>query len=447
MAGDLPPFGTDGIRGKAEAILGGARLVGQAGGAHFAPEGGTIALAWDPRESSPEIADELARGLVEAGANVERFGVMPTPGLAYLVREGDFAAGAMITASHNKYGDNGIKYFGASGEKLTDGAQDELSSLIEGGVLLSGRNRGVQYENPDAVSRYEDFLVATAEGVSFDGLRMVIDTANGAASGIAGRVFRRLGASVVMRADKPDGRNINENCGATHTGPLQEAVTKRHAAFGFRRPHMGVAFDGDADRLVMADGRGREFTGDHILYTLAAASQNEIDARKRHKGIVVTHMTNLGAENAMRAAGVDVVREDVGDRYVLRGLAETGYQLGGEQSGHVIMPYLLATGDGMLAAIQTIRAVRESGMSLEEWRDRVTLLPQSLVNLRGVNKAALGNPDVVEYVSGVTERLNGSGRVLIRPSGTEDMVRVMVEAPDAEEAAQAAASGLRPLLV
>ena len=349
MAKDLPPFGTDGMRGSAEAILGGAEAIGRAGALHFAPEGGTILLASDTRESSPEIVNRLAEGLTEAGADVEILGVMPTPALAYLTRESNAKAGGVTTASHNPYEDNGVKYFDKNGDKLTDKAQDNFSRLLDGAIPIPSRRRGTQRINPNTISQYEDFLVASAEGVSFDGLRMVIDAANGAASESAGRVFPRLGADVVMRANKPNGRNINEDCGATHTGPLQEAVVS--GGYG-----LGVAFDGD-----------------HIIYTLAVASQAEKDARKRHKGVVVTHMTNLGTENALRAAGIDVVREDVGDRYVLHGLAETGYKLGGEQSGHIILPELLATGDGMLAAIQTIKAVRASGKSLAEWRDEVRL--------------------------------------------------------------------------
>jgi phosphoglucosamine mutase len=300
---------------------------------------------------------------------------------------------------------------------------------------------GLRGENLGTVDAYADFLIKSAEGISLQGLSMAIDSAHGAASGLAGRVFRCLEADVITIADQPNGQNINENCGATHIGPLQKFVTSHGL-------DLGVALDGDADRLIMVTGKGREFTGDHIIYTLAAASQLSVQRKKRHNGVVVTQMTGLGAENALRGLGINVVRTDVGDRYVLQGLHETGYTLGGEQSGHIILPELLATGDGMLAAIQVIKAVRASGLTLDQWHARVPLLPQSLVNITvsEPGKALLQHPDTVAFVAKLTAILNGSGRVLVRASGTEPKVRIMVESPDAAEVAPRAAEGLQRLL-
>jgi phosphoglucosamine mutase len=427
-------FGTDGVRGVAgEYPLDpeGTEQIGMAVGTHFAEEGETVLLGYDPRESSPELAKGLVTGIIATGANVEVVGVLPTPGLAYLTREGNVAAGVMVTASHNPYGDNGVKVFDRTGGKLPDETEVTLNGMIVDGVPSRGVPGMVTY-NPDRLTAYEDFLVTSAEGMSFEGLTLGIDTAHGAASGIARRVFGdRLGATVVTMGDAPDGRNINDKVGATHTAALQRMVVDKQL-------DMGVALDGDADRLVMVDEKGREFTGDHILYTLGVFGG--------HEGIVATQMTNLGAEQAMAAKGITLVRADVGDRYVLEGLRQTGYGLGGEQSGHIVMPDLLMTGDGMLAAIRTIRAVRASGLSLAEWRDQVPLLPQSLVNIPVTNKELLRHPDVAAYVDEVTQGLNGSGRVLIRPSGTEPKARVMIEAPDAEQAAERAAAGLQRLL-
>jgi len=372
----------------------------------------------------------LAAGVTATGANVEVVGVIPTPGLAYLTRESDAAAGIMVTASHNKYSDNGVKVFDRTGGKLTDETETTMNGMITGGVAGRG-SFGSWLHSTERVVGYENFLVASAEGTDLTGMRIAVDSANGAASGIAARVFTRLGADVMAVADKPDGRNINAGCGATHTEMLEETVVENGL-------DLGVALDGDADRLMLVDGLGRKFDGDHIMYTLATAGG--------HDGVVATVMTNLGAEQAMRGNGIDVIRAGVGDRYVLEGLRESGYRLGGEQSGHIILPERLATGDGMLAAIQAIRAVRESGLSLAEWRDQVELLPQALVNIPVPDKRLLGHESVRAYIDEVTDRLGGNGRVLIRPSGTEPLARVMVESPDAHEAAMAAAAGLERLL-
>ena len=426
-------FGTDGVRGVAgeyplDTI--GTGQIGEAVGTLFAEPGELVLIGHDPRESSPHLVAGLAAGVTATGANVEVVGVIPTPGLAYLTRESDAAAGIMVTASHNKYSDNGVKVFDRTGGKLTDETETTMNGMITGGVAGRG-SFGSWLHSTERVVGYENFLVASAEGTDLTGMRIAVDSANGAASGIAARVFTRLGADVMAVADKPDGRNINAGCGATHTEMLEETVVENGL-------DLGVALDGDADRLMLVDGLGRKFDGDHIMYTLATAGG--------HDGVVATVMTNLGAEQAMRGNGIDVIRAGVGDRYVLEGLRESGYRLGGEQSGHIILPERLATGDGMLAAIQAIRAVRESGLSLAEWRDQVELLPQALVNIPVPDKRLLGHESVRAYIDEVTDRLGGNGRVLIRPSGTEPLARVMVESPDAHEAAMAAAAGLERLL-
>jgi len=431
MAREL--FGTDGVRGPAGVYpldFEGTEAIGRAAGTHFAEPGDTILIGHDPRESSPEIVEGLAAGMTAVGVNVEVIGTIPTPGLALTTREHNVAAGAMVTASHNPYRDNGIKIFDHNGGKLTDDTEGILNDMITGGVPDRGYP-GQRKNNSRGVTEYEDFLVASAGGASFDGLRIGLDAGNGAASGIAHRVFERLGADVVAIGDKPDGRNINDGVGATHPDALQQAVIENGL-------DMGAAFDGDADRIIMVDGNGEQFNGDKIMYTLAKA---------RGEGLVVaTQMTNLGTEQAMAREGISLDRRGVGDRYVLEGLRETGANIGGEQSGHIILPELLATGDGMLAAVQMVKAVRESGLTLAEWSAEVHQLPQSLVNIPVADKRLLNHPEVQALIAAKGEEMNGNGRLLIRPSGTEPKARVMVESDDAFERAEAYAAELKQLL-
>jgi phosphoglucosamine mutase len=279
--------------------------------------------------------------------------------------------------------------------------------------------------------RYEDFLVASADGLNLNGLRLAVDCANGAASHVAARVFQRLVGEVTALFDQPAGRNINDGCGATDTAALQNEVTGQKLA-------LGVALDGDADRLVMIDETGREVRGDYLLYILAVSHQLE--------GVVATVMSNIGFEQSLRRQGIKLERTAVGDRYVLEGLKRTGYKLGGEQSGHIIWPELLKTGDGLLAAVQVLKAVSQSGKSLAEWCDEVELVPQALVNIPLADKSLLERPAVKDLVKIQTDRLGDSGRLLIRPSGTEPLARVMVEAPYAEKVATQIADQLQTLL-
>ncbi|HEY5442614.1 MAG TPA: phosphoglucosamine mutase [Candidatus Saccharimonadales bacterium] len=425
-------FGTDGIRGLAgEYPLdeAGAKRVGQAVGKHFAQPGQAVVIASDPRESSAGLVKALTAGLNSVGVNVTLAGVLPTPGLAYVTRDGDFAAGVMVTASHNLYQYNGIKVFDADGGKLSDDTEAELNKLIEAGT--DEHDQGSSTTDEQLVKSYEDFLVNSAGDLKLDSLALAVDTANGAASGLAERVFSRLGAQVTPLFDKPNGQNINAACGTTDTTAVSKAVLDG-------KLNLGIAVDGDADRVALIDDQGREVNGDHLLYILAVAGGFD--------GVVATVMSNLGLEQALERHNIKLVRTAVGDRYVLEGLEQTGLRLGGEQSGHIIFTDLLKTGDGLLAAVQAMRVASPIGKSLAQWRDEVELLPQALVNIPVKDKARLEADDVQAFIKQQTEQLGERGRLLIRPSGTEPIARVMVEAPNAQAAAEAIAKELKELL-
>lgn len=427
-------FGTDGVR----AIAGeyplddtGLVAIGRAVGTQFATENQTIVIACDTRESSRHLVDKLSEGLQAVGVHVVFIGVIPTPGLAYITRtHDDFVAGIMVTASHNTFEYNGVKVFSKDGGKLPDEAEAKLNEAIEAGVPNRGE-LGKFTENTYLLSEYEHFLVGSAKGANFTGLKIAIDTANGAASGVAARVFERLGAEVISLADAPDGKNINVACGATDTSALQKLVVESQCI-------LGIAVDGDADRLMMVDSQGRECNGDTLLYLLAVSNH--------YDHVVATVMTNLGAEQAMQKAGIELDRTAVGDRYVLERLLETGYKIGGEQSGHIILPDISTTGDGLLSAVQVLCVVQSSDTSLDEWRDMVPMLPQALVNFRIEDKHKLSSPEVVAYVQKETVALGDAGRILVRPSGTEPLARVMVEAPDAQQLAASIAAKLQELV-
>jgi len=426
-------FGTDGVRGiagKYPLDQAGAKSIGMAVGTYFAELGQQIVIGSDPRESSPGLVEALTAGLTSVGVDVTSAGVLPTPGLAFLTRENhDFVAGVMVTASHNPRQYNGVKVFDANGDKLPDRTEAPLNELIKKGVPKRGSG---SFASDDKLAGiYEDFLVASAGNLNLNGLSLAVDSANGASSGFAGRVFKRLGAEVKTMFDQPDGININDGCGATDTAALRQAVIDG-------KLDLGVALDGDADRVMLVDGQGREVNGDYLIYLLAVTGKLE--------GVVVTVMSNLGFEQSLRKQGIKLERVKVGDRYVLEGLAATGYRLGGEQSGHIILPELLKTGDGLLAAVQAVKAVSASGRSLADWRDDVKMLPQSLVNIPLPDKSALEQPEVRSFVEEQERQLDGKGRLLIRPSGTEPLARVMVEAPEAEKTAKDIADRLKELV-
>lgn len=403
--------------------------IGKAVGEHFTMPGETMLVGWDPRESSGMLVTAMTQALSSMAVDIKKVGVIPTPGLAYLTKKLEARAGVMITASHNPYTDNGVKIFTSEGKKLPDDAQNGLNTLIEQDHIAV-RGEGSVTDDLEALKIYENFLLSSAGDTPFKGLRIAVDSANGATSGIAARVFERLGTKLVPMFDKPDGKNINVDCGATDTNALRAAVQEQ-------KLDAGVAFDGDGDRVMLIDEKGRELTGDHILYILAIAGKQE--------GVVATIMSNRGLEKALEQQGIGFKRTDVGDRSVLRGLAETGFTLGGEQSGHIIIPDYTATGDGILAAIRTLSLVIGSGKTLGEWYDELRLVPQALVNI-DAEKSLLERPEVQKFIEAQTAALGPEGRLNIRPSGTEPKVRIMVEAADAPERARKIAGELADLL-
>ena len=432
-------FGTDGLRGVAGAELTPelALALGRAAARVLGAERWFVGR--DPRRSGSLLAAALSAGLAAEGAQVADVGVLPTPGIAFL-SQADRAPAAVISASHNPFADNGIKLFAAGGRKLTD----EVEGRIEAGLLdaaggsardhlRSGADLGTVAPFGGAAERYADHLVATLEGRDLGGLRIVLDTANGAAAEVGPAVLGRLGCEVtVALGGAPDGVNINGGCGSTHLGPLAEAVVAAGA-------DLGVALDGDADRCLAVDHRGEVVDGDQLLALLA------LDLRQRglleRDTLVVTVMSNLALHLAMAEAGIRVETTSVGDRYVLDRMEEGGYALGGEQSGHVILRRLATTGDGLLTALQVLDVMVRRGRPLAELAGVVRRLPQVLLNVRvaGSAKEALAGSDAVRAaVAGVEAELGDRGRVLLRPSGTEPLVRVMVEAPTDTQASDAA---------
>jgi phosphoglucosamine mutase len=425
-------FGTDGIRGKANIDLTPevALALGRALGTVL-HEGGsrrpTVLIGRDPRWSGEMLDSALIAGLTSAGADAVSVGVVPTPAVAHLTRRSSAAAGAMISASHNPVGDNGIKVFGPDGFKLTDEEEDRLEELMtgDGARRPTGVGVGRRLRDPAAVSRYIEHLVGLAD-VDLSGLRIVVDGANGAASSVAPQVYRQLGAEVITIHCSPDGENINEHAGSTYPDVISQAVLAHDA-------DAGISHDGDADRLIAATHEGAEIDGDVILAVLAR--------QMHHRGtlagdaVATTVMTNLGFKRAMEKLGVEVVETKVGDRYVLEAMRERELNLGGEQSGHLISLDHATTGDGILSAVQLLSVVRSTGASLKELATVMSRLPQVLVNVRDVDKARLHDTDAVwEAVRAEEDRLGDGGRVLLRPSGTEQVVRVMAEAETAEDA-------------
>ncbi len=424
-------FGTDGIRGLAGTYplnQQGAKQIGKAVAAHFAKPGELVVVGRDPRESSPMLSKAVIQGLMAMDVRVEDLGIIPTPGLAYLTRHRRAKAGVMITASHNPYTDNGIKVFSGDGDKLPDGVEESLNSLINSKIASRGAGSSATVES--AITDYQVFLAASAGGGSFKGLGIAIDSANGATSGLAEKVFHRLGAAVVPLFDKPNGTNINVSCGATDTAALQAAVKARKLG-------AGIAFDGDGDRLMLVDELGRQLSGDHILYILAVSGHQ--------KGVVATLMSNMGLETALKQHNIVLHRTSVGDRYVLEGLAKTGLSLGGEQSGHIILSDYSGTGDGLLVAIRTLLQVQASGKSLAQWYDEMPLLPQALVNIALPDKSLLERSEFTALIAECSDEFGASGRLNIRPSGTEPKLRIMVESSDAAERAQSIADRVSAL--
>ncbi|MBI2168358.1 MAG: phosphoglucosamine mutase [Actinobacteria bacterium] len=424
-------FGTDGVRGVADRDLtsDSVRALGRAAARILGPDV-CFLIARDTRASGPSIEAALADGFLIESCAVESVGVLPTPGLAYLSQERGLPA-AMVSASHNPYEDNGIKLFSPGGRKLPDEVEArieaEMASLPEAPAALG--SPGAVVRAPDAARlRYLEHLVECLDGRSLDGLRAVIDCANGAAFEVAPETLRRLGVEVTVLAAAPDGRNINAGCGSTHPNSLQAAVPASGA-------HAGLAFDGDADRLIAVDEQGGLVDGDLLL----AISALDLKSRGAlaHDTVVVTVMANLGFRRAMEQAGIRVVETRVGDRYVLEAMDDGGYSLGGEQSGHVIFADLATTGDGLLSGILLLDVVRRSGRTVSDLASVVTKLPQVLASVRVADRSGLDAADSFwAEVAAVEAELGREGRVLVRPSGTEPLVRVMVEAPTDADAAR-----------
>jgi len=420
-------FGTDGVRGTAGQYPLDPKTIHALGMAlgNVARHLGTkpdIVIGMDTRESSPWMAGQVAGGLKEAGVGVRFAGVVTTPGVAFLTHTDSFVAGVMISASHNPYRDNGIKVFGHSGYKLPD--EEEAAIEEETFRLLEGRVDAVPVEfsvDEGLDRRYVDKLLSSIS-TRIDGLSVVLDCGNGAASHLAPELFRRAGAEVRAICCEPDGRNINLNCGALYVESLQRAVLESKA-------DLGVAFDGDADRAIFVAKSGRIVDGDAVL--LIAARELRAAGRLAHNLVVATVMSNLGLEKALEQDGMRLTRTAVGDKYVLEEMLRSGAALGGEQSGHVIFTDYSTTGDGMLTALKILETVARTGLSLDELTADLKTFPQMLVNVRVREKKKLTElPAVEKEVRACEAALGASGRILVRFSGTEPLARVMVEAAD-----------------
>ncbi|MFZ2290437.1 MAG: phosphoglucosamine mutase [Halopseudomonas yangmingensis] len=430
-------FGTDGIRGRVgthpitpEFVL---KLGWAIGTAFRKDDGCRIMIGKDTRISGYMFESALEAGLSAAGANVQLLGPMPTPAIAYLTRTFQADAGIVISASHNPFYDNGIKFFSASGRKLPDDLELEIERLVDEPMeVVSSAALGKVVRVEDAAGRYIEFCKSSVPtSTSFKGLKLVVDCAHGATYKVAPSVFRELGASVSVIGVEPDGLNINQGCGSTDLAALRKAVLNRGA-------DMGIAFDGDGDRVLMVDHLGNSVDGDQLLYVIAM----ELHGRGLLRGGVAgTQMSNLGLELALREQGVELVRAKVGDRYVMEALKQRNWILGGESSGHLVCLHHTSTGDGIIAALQVLLALQRSGQSLAEACRGMTLCPQTLINVRYAAGSAspVSDARVIDAVAEAESRLGDNGRVLLRLSGTEPLVRVMVEGQDAAQVEREAA--------
>jgi phosphoglucosamine mutase len=427
-------FGTDGVRGLANRDLpadlaldlagAAAHVLGELGELHRARRPGArprAVVGRDPRASGEFLEAATVAGLASAGLDVLVLGVLPTPGVAHLTAELDVDLGVMISASHNPMPDNGIKFFARGGHKLPDEVEEQIEARLDEGwqrPVGADIGRVVAYE--DALSDYVEHLLSCTPN-RLNGLRVVVDTGNGAAAGASPRALRRMGAEVLAIHSSPDGYNINEGCGSTHMADLREAVVEH----GY---DVGIAHDGDADRCLAVDAQGNVVDGDQIMAILALAMRDQ--GKLASDTVVGTVMSNLGFKLAMRREGINLVETAVGDRYVLESMRANGYNLGGEQSGHVVLLDYATTGDGTLTALHLLARMADTRRPLSELASVMTQLPQVLINVKGVDKAAAGtSPGLAAAVAAAEASLGETGRVLLRPSGTEPVVRVMVEAP------------------
>ncbi|HFO0416496.1 TPA: phosphoglucosamine mutase [Streptococcus pyogenes] len=427
-------FGTDGVRGEANVELTPelAFQLGRFGGyvlSQHETERPKVFVARDTRISGEMLESALIAGLLSVGIEVYKLGVLATPGVSYLVRTEKASAGVMISASHNPALDNGIKFFGNDGFKLADDQELEIEALLDAPEDTlprpSAEGLGTLVDYPEGLRKYEKFLVTT--GTDLSGMTVALDTANGAASVSARDVFLDLNAEIAVIGEKPNGLNINDGVGSTHPEQLQELVKETGA-------DLGLAFDGDSDRLIAVDETGEIVDGDRIMFIIGKyLSEKGLLA---HNTIVTTVMSNLGFHKALDKQGINKAITAVGDRYVVEEMRSSGYNLGGEQSGHVIIMDYNTTGDGQLTAIQLAKVMKETGKSLSELAAEVTIYPQKLVNIRVENSMkdrVMEVPAIANIIAKMEDEMAGNGRILVRPSGTEPLLRVMAEAPtDAE---------------
>lgn len=432
-------FGTDGVRGLANRDLtadlaqdlagAAAHVLGDLGQLKSGGQPGArprAVVGRDPRASGEFLEAATVAGLASAGMDVLVLGVLPTPGVAHLTAELDVDLGVMISASHNAMPDNGIKFFARGGHKLADHVEEQIEArLNEGWQRPTGDGVGRVVHYDDALSHYVEHLLACTPN-RLTGLKVVVDTGNGAAAAASPRALRRMGAQVLAIHSSPDGYNINEGCGSTHLDDLREAVVEH----GY---DVGIAHDGDADRCLAVDAQGNVVDGDQIMAVLALALRDH--GKLVDNTVVATVMSNLGFKLAMRDAGITTVETAVGDRYVLESMRAHGYTLGGEQSGHVVLLEYATTGDGTLTALHLLARMADTGRSLADLVAAMAKLPQVLINVSNVDRYAVASsPGLNDVVGAARARLGEQGRVLLRPSGTEPLVRVMVEAPTDDEA-------------
>ncbi|WP_028595363.1 phosphoglucosamine mutase [Paenibacillus assamensis] len=422
-------FGTDGVRGVANQQLTAelAYKIGRCGGYVLTKEVSKprVLIGMDTRVSGRMLEASLTAGMLSIGADVVQVGVVSTPAVAYLTKELGFDAGVMISASHNPVEDNGIKFFGRDGFKLLDETENEIEALMDAAVdelpRPIGADLGTISVDTELKWKYVEFLKTTVKN-SFAGKRIVLDGANGAAFELAPKIFRDLGAEVIAIACEPNGLNINADCGSTHPEKLREEVLRQKA-------DLGLAFDGDADRLIAVDETGEEVDGDFILLICGEAMNR--DGRLNNGTIVSTVMSNIGFYKAAEKLGLQTAKTGVGDRYVMEEMRRGSFNLGGEQSGHVIFLDYITTGDGMLTAIQLVDTLVGDGKKLSEAKALMRKYPQVLVNVRVQDKSKYeGNAAILEAVAAVEAELGDNGRVLVRPSGTESLIRVMAEGPE-----------------
>ena len=427
-------FGTDGVRGEANVELTPelAFKLGRFGGyvlSQHATEAPKVLVGRDTRISGEMLEAALIAGLLSVGIHVYKLGVLATPAVAYLVKTEGASAGVMISASHNPALDNGIKFFGGDGFKLDDDKEAEIEALLEASEDTlprpSAEGLGTVVDYPESLRKYEAYLVST--GTALEGMKVALDTANGAASTSARQIFADLGARLTVIGETPDGLNINLNVGSTHPEALQDLVKESQSA-------IGLAFDGDSDRLIAVDENGEIVDGDKIMYIIGKYLSEK--GKLAQNTIVTTVMSNLGFHKALDREGINKAVTAVGDRYVVEEMRKSGYNLGGEQSGHVILMDYNTTGDGQLSAVQLTKIMQETGKSLSQLASEVTIYPQKLVNIRVENTMkdkAMEVPAIKAIIDKMEEEMAGNGRILVRPSGTEPLLRVMAEAPTTEE--------------